>query len=164
MKKILFLIAVILVFSVLLSACHSDVKYPSGRDTQQSYGDGTFQIIGRNPAGLFFEGAGSPVIPDLWCVYETEDNAYLLGQDYANNIHTEDYRVIFYGIIQKSNNTMQVFYNCDKGTIFVDDCFLQTPKIVYLSSFSSFLSEDQLIFKSMASGNIGYNPSAPSPE
>lgn len=161
MRKIVLLISVILVFSMLCTACPDRKRYPSGRDTQESYGDGTFQVVGRTPAGFYFAGSGGPVIPRLWRVYKVKNKVYLLGQDYVDNLpHKDNYRVIFYGIVEESTNSLQVFYNQNKGRIFIADRFLQSSQITYLSSFSDFSENDKLIFKDMANGNIGYNPSS----
>ena len=143
MKRIICIVMVIL---IALSSCKTNIRYSSGRDTVKSYGDGTFQIGGRNPPGIFYAGEGSPLISHVDRYYESSDMVYILG-------HEEDREEnIIYGIIDTKSNVIQVYFTED---IYLADRLLESPSIIFLKEFNEFTDNAQEIFNKMAEGAIG---------
>lgn len=138
---------ILIIYLILLcgSSC-SKVKYPSGRDTVESYGDGTFQIVGRNPSGLLYAGEGAPLISCVDQCYEAGDIVYIFGHERYQNEN------IIYGVIYADSNTIQVHFTEE---VFLDDRLTGTPSIVFVQHFSDFSKDVQEIFEKMEKGELG---------
>ena len=149
MRQINTIILTLLIL-FFFSSCNSPSKYPSGKDTVESYGDGTFQIIRShmNIQGLFFEGKGSPLIPTIDRIYETNNYAYIIGQEK----HQLEENTIIYGIINIKNNTIQIYFDSE---MHIEERFLDSDSIELLTSFEGFSNSDQKIFQDLELGNIG---------
>lgn len=146
MKARIITVILIIFLIILLTASCSNVKYPSGRDTVESYGDGTFQIVGRNPSGVFFAGEGSPLISYVNRYYEKGDMVYIFGHE---RYHDD---ILIYGIIDANNNTIHVHFTEE---VLLNDRLLDSPSIVFIREFSDFSKEAQEIFGKMAKGELG---------
>ena len=103
MKRILMCILSFSLCATLLSTCvNSNIKYPAGKDTHMMFGDGTFQISGKQ-RGLFYGGGGAPIISFVKSVYTLETTVYLIGNE-------EDEDIQVYGIINLNESTMRIHY------------------------------------------------------
>lgn len=146
MSKRAVVISIILIILIVMSSCRSDIKYSAGRDTIKLYGDGTFQIIGRNPPGVYYGGEGSPLISYVDLYYETDDMVYIVGHQW----HEED--IVIYGIIDTNENIIDVYFSEE---VYLADRLLESTAIVFLEDFSDFPEDDQEILNKMINGEIG---------
>lgn len=154
MKRSLCIILSILLTGFLTSCfdgIDEEIKY--GRDTIIMFGDGTFQIC--KSGALNYNS--NAIIPNVIQIRKIPDSniIYVIGHDIGSNerewkIRHWNYSV--YGIIDKSNNTMQVcavdeiessekfrYYGGKEGDNAVQD----------LKSFEEFSAEDRAIFADM---------------
>lgn len=143
--RVIAIVPIILLMILRMGSC-SNEKYPSGRDTVESYGDGTFQIVGRNPSGVFYAGEGGPLISYVDRYYEDGDTVYIFGHEYHHN------DILIYGIIDANNNMIHVYFTKE---VYLDDRLLESPSIVFLQDFSDFPEKAQEIFGKMANGELG---------
>lgn len=137
------MIAVILLF---MTACDFYSQYPTGKDTVESFCKGKFQIVGRNPSGLYFKGEGSPLISCVDCTYETNNRIYILGHERHKD------HILIYGVIDAKQNKIQILFTDE---VYLSDRFLESDSISFCNDFSDFLEEDQKIFTAMEAGKIG---------
>ena len=145
MKKKIILISIILVL-ILISCRQSNIKYPSGRDTVKSYGDGTFQIVGRDPSGVYYGGEGSPLISSVDRYYEHNDMVYIIGHD------SHQAETIIYGIIDTNQNTIHVLFTEE---VYLADRLLESPSIEFLQDFADFSENDKVIFEKLKNEELG---------
>lgn len=138
--KVRFIFLWIVLLSVLFVSCGTKTKYPSGKDTVESFGDGTFQIIGRNPSGLYFEGGGSPLVSsvDNWC--RINNKVYIFGHKRHNEAD------LIYGIINVKQNSIEIYFT---ETPNLSDRFLSSESIIIVESLSDFSETDQEILIEM---------------
>lgn len=142
--RAIMVVLVILMIILYIASC-SNVKYPSGIDTVESYGDGTFQIVGRNPSGLLYAGEGAPLISCVDRYYEAGNTVYIFGHEQHHNENK------IYGIIDTDSNTIQVYFTEE---VFLDDRLTGTPSIVFVPQFSGFSKDVQEIFLKMEQGEL----------
>lgn len=145
-----------LLLLIFFSGCNSNIEYPAGRDTINSYGDGTFQIIGnRNTSsGLFFEEGGSPLISHIERVHVSGNTIYLIGWDdiaWDNSRYSDEAMVL--AVINEQQNTIRIHYVFDE--VMIEDRFLDSPKITYLENYEEFSQGDRSYFQEMLQGKIG---------
>ncbi len=157
MKRSLCILLSILLTGFLTSCfdgIDKEIKY--GRDTIIMFGDGTFQICrSKDTKPLVYNSHA--IIPNVLQIRKIPDSDkfYVIGNDIGSNeregkIRHWNYSV--YGIIDKSNNTMQVcavdeiessekfrYYGGKEGDNAVQD----------LKSFEEFSAEDRAIFADM---------------
>ena len=154
MKRLLCILLSILLTGFLTSCfdgIDEEIKY--GRDTIIMFGDGTFQIC--KSGALNYNS--NAIIPNVIQIRKIPDSniIYVIGNDIGSferegKIRHWNYSV--YGIIDKSNNTMQVcavdeiessekfrYYGGKEGDNAVQD----------LKSFEEFSAEDRAIFADM---------------
>jgi len=154
MKRSLCILLSILLTGFLTSCfdgIDEEIKY--GRDTIIMFGDGTFQIC--KSGALNYNS--NAIIPNVIQIRKIPDSniIYVIGNDIGSferegKIRHWNYSV--YGIIDKSNNTMQVcavdeiessekfrYYGGKEGDNAVQD----------LKSFEEFSAEDRAIFADM---------------
>lgn len=143
--RVIAVVPIILLIILCMASC-SNEKYPSGIDTVESYGDGTFQIVGRNPSSVFYAGEGAPLISYVDRYYEDGDTVYIFGHEY----HHDD--ILIYGIIDANNNMIHVYFT---EKVYLDDRLLESPSIVFLQDFDDFSEDAQEVFGKMANGELG---------
>ena len=123
--RVIAIVPIILLMILRMGSC-SNEKYPSGIDTVESYGDGTFQIVGRNPSGVFYAGEGGPLISYVDRYYEDGDTVYIFGHERHHN------DILIYGIIDANNNMIHVYFTKE---VYLDDRLLESPSIVFFAGF-----------------------------
>lgn len=149
----------VLMLLLVLSACKYDMEYPPGRDTVESIGDGTFQILRtQSSTGLTFEKYNTFLISDIQSTKTENDKVYVYGfttNRYATDEGTVDVRYTIYAVISLEDNGLQYCAIADDPTardIYIHRLteMLKNNDIILLGSFSDFSEEDQHAFQNMA--------------
>ena len=145
MKKTAYLIISLLMAGMIgLTSCNSHIKYPSGKDTRMSFGDGTYQIAkGDDCMPLFYAPVGFPIIEHVTDVYETETRVYIIGEHRAQKNEVV-------AVINLTENRIFVFEDLktDQAKPYCTASDLAEEGVInHLSSFYDFPNEDQTIFR-----------------
>lgn len=152
-------------FMVLLASCGlgEKDKYPSGKDTIEAYGDGTFQLLRADPAmdesykTLSFEKYNSVVIEHVDAVKKADGKIYFVGHDdsrHWTDQGTIDVHFTIYAVLVLKNNTMQycaISNNPAAKAIYISgkDEMIASGDLTILEGLSEFSNEDQNVFKNM---------------
>lgn len=110
-------IAILFLGVITISFNSTEVKYPSGRDTVSSFGDGSFQICksqynDQYIKGLFSGQYGTCIIPYVEEVYETESRVYIIGAEfggYKPEIGFFDRLYNVYAIVDLAENVLEIY-------------------------------------------------------
>ncbi len=164
MKKTIFLILILLVvYLVLTNAMRPKILYPAGRDTVESFGDGTYQILSVRPSeGLRWECLHN-------CKYNTriiqqvEDFKIMNGKVYVTgnaNRHIASgeanikctYELL--AVIEIDTNQLMLYVNPDSSTdrdiyIYRLDEMIKNGDVQLLSQLTDFSKEDQSVFEEL---------------
>lgn len=158
MKRLLCILLSILLTGFLTSCfdgIDKEIKY--GRDTIIMFGDGTFQICrSKDTKPLVYNSHA--IIPNVLQIRKIPDSDkfYVIGNDIGSNeregkIRHWNYSV--YGIIDKSNNTMQVCavdeIGSDRDYWFYSGPAERDNAVQELETFEEFSAENQAIFADM---------------
>lgn len=159
MKKRVFWIWIVLLLLVVCASYlrNSNIRYPAGKDTVQSFGDGTFQIISGTSEGLFNEKYGSCIIGQVQDVYEVGDKVYVIGSTvhgYVSDGEDVEWHDMIYAVIKLSDNTMQLFAmteDTSKHDVYIYrlEEMLKNNDVQWISEFLDFDESDQIIFEKM---------------
>lgn len=152
MKRIWIVVLLIVAFITMLASCNKNIKYPSGKDTIHSFGDGTFQICGGSDEhkSMHHAPTGACIIDDVTDIYEIKGKIYTIGlvDDHCGRIPPEEYDA--YAVIDSEENIMQVYFKPKTEGIrecWIDETPIEQGDVVRLSSFDEFSEEDQAVFK-----------------
>ena len=137
----------------------SSIKYPSGKDTIESFGDGTYQISSGNSNGLFNEKYGNCIIQNVDKFHITDEKIYVIGSTEQNAVvdGVEIKRsYIIYSVIELENNTMELFCvpnNPLHPNVFIVrlDEMIENCDVRLLSFLSDFSAKDLTVFHEMES-------------
>lgn len=148
MKKTAFFIVSLIVVAIIgLTSCNSRIKYPSGKDTRMSFGDGTYQIAkGDDCMPLFYAPVGFPIIEHVTDVYETETRVYIIGEHRAQKNEVV-------AVINLTENRIFVFEDLKTDfskKYWTGSSLIEEGIISDLSSFYDFPQEDQAVFQNHA--------------
>lgn len=147
------LISICFLFLLAYSFFGPQVKYPAGRDTVESFGDGSYQILRASSErkDLYSEKYSSCIINNVESVHERRGKAYIAGTD-TINAGSAVYRL--YAVIDTSENTLQL---CiippdsaapDLRISRLDEMVTNGDAVVF-TSLDDFSEEDRLVFQSI---------------
>lgn len=141
---------IFLCFLVLLvsSIFGPQVKYPAGRDTVESFGDGSYQILRTSSERkiLHSEKYNSSMIDNVEFAHQRRGKAYVAGAGSAQ------YRL--YAVIDTSENTIQLcIIPPDSAApdlqIYRLDEMAANRDAVVCTSLDDFSEEDRLVFQNI---------------
>ena len=160
MKKVIFwsiCLLVIIGFAVIC-VLENEVKYPTGKDTIKSFGNGTYQISSGSNESLFNEEYGSCIIEQVEKFRETGNKVYVVGttiHEYiADGVKVErGYRI--YSVIELEKNTMVLCVtknNPSQPDLFIYrlDDMIDNGDISLIKNLSDFSNEDLKVFQMIA--------------
>lgn len=162
-KRMVVLVLVFFLIAVTSCGLREKSKYPSGKDTIESYGDGTFQLVRIDPAiGVFykalsFEKYHSVVIAHVDNVKRVDGKVYFLGHEdsqYVTDQGIVDVRHTIYAVLELKSNTIQYCAVSDyplAEAIYISrqDEMVQNEDMVFLDSLSDFSDEDENVLRSI---------------
>ncbi len=147
------LISICFLFFLAYSFFGPHVKYPEGRDTVQSYGDGSYQILRASSErkNLHSEKYNSSMIDNVEFVHERRGKAYIAGTD-SVSAGSAEYRL--YAVIDTSENTLQLcIIPPDSAApdlhIYRLDEMVTNGDVIVFTSLDDFPEEDRLVFQNM---------------
>ncbi len=156
-----------LIFICLLGICMSScsgehIKYPEGKDTVMSFGDGSFQILrsmDRKNLCFFSEKYQSCIIRDVEHTQELKGKAYITGSSeivYVSDDASVEYSYSYqlYVVVNTTENTMQlcaISLDTSAPEIYISylDEMIKSGKAVVYADLKDFSEEDRLIFEEM---------------
>ena len=156
MRRMLWILCFLIVI-VLFGNClpGNNIKYPAGKDTIESFGDGTYQISSGSNESLFNEEYGSCIMQQVSEFYETEKKVYIIGittQEFFVDEAKVERSYKMYAVLELQNNTMTLcpipadqsypevyIYRLNE---MIDNC-----DIALVSDLSAFSDEDFLTFQ-----------------
>ncbi len=165
MKKFSICMLIFICFlGICMSSCSGEhIKYPEGKDTVMSFGDGSFQIVRsmyNNKILVFFsEKYQSNIIRDVEHTQELEGKAYITGSsgivyvsDDASVEHSYSYQL--YVVVNTTENTMQLCaipLDASAPEIYIShlDEMMKDGSAVVYAGLEDFSEEDRLIFEEM---------------
>lgn len=143
---------IFLCFLVLLanSFFGPHVKYPSGRDTVESFGDGSYQILRSKRESLHSEKYNSCMIDNVEFVHQRRGRAYIAGS--TAGAGSAQYRL--YAVINTSENTIRLcILPPDSAApdlhIYRLDEMVANGDAIVCKSLDDFSEEDRLVFQGM---------------
>lgn len=122
----------------------SKVKYAPGKDTKESYGDGTFQLLGNtksNQTVLSNEEYRCILLDNVQAIKEKNGKLYVIGE----------YRqCALYLVVKLKDNTMQfcTVPESEKHFYHLDE-MLESGDAVFYASFDEFSKKDREVFAKM---------------
>lgn len=133
-----------------LTGC-ADVKYPAGRDTKESYGDGTYQLLkfADGTLSLSNEEYHTLVLSRVVAIREQDGKVYAIGEQKRGGVMYEAYAVV-----DLETNQLR-FYAPEEsvreqGTYFQQaETMQEDGTVVFCRSFSDFAEEDATILQEM---------------
>ncbi|MBE6947494.1 MAG: hypothetical protein E7454_04510 [Ruminococcaceae bacterium] len=159
MKKCVLLLSAFLVCLLLVCCTRIKERYPEGKDTVESFGDGTYQILRGNfedkeCVGLSFSPAGVHLIPKVKTYQEKNGCIYLVGVDegYYINGKKVSWKFAVYAVIDLSNNHIQIcaIPEIDSEYNFrISQAALDTGLITIIGDYSVFSQKDRLVLDAM---------------
>ncbi len=155
---------IFLCFLILLvhSCSGTHIKYPAGKDTVMSFGDGSFQILrsmDRENLCFFSEEYQSCIIRDVEHAQELKGKAYITGSsgttyvsDDASVEYISSYQL--YVVVNTTENTMQLCaipLDTSAPEIYISylDEMIKSGKAVVYAGLKDFSEEDRLVFQNM---------------
>lgn len=158
-------------FLIVATSCtlNAKSKYPSGKDTIETYGDGTFQLVKISPAsGVFykalsFEKYHSVVIAHVDNEKKVDGKVYFLGHEDDQHVTDQgvvDVRYTIYAVLELKSNTMQycaVSDNPFAEAIYISrrDEMVKNKDMVFFDSLSDFSDEDANVLRSISTTGDG---------
>lgn len=163
MKKTICVILVLLVgYVVIANAMRPEIKYPAGRDTVESFGDGTYQIaILHAKTGhyniLYNEEYKTKIIPYVEQFFTTKDRAYIVGNgswSVAEGETLTEYTYEIYAVIELKSNMLTLCVIPD-SSLAPDmyygqlDEMIKNGDIQLLNQLTDFSNEDRAVFEGL---------------
>lgn len=146
MKK--YCLIFIFVITIILSACSNGANN-SWKDTEQIYGDGTYQMFhhterGRAVSGIINKKYNQCVLNEVLSYYEYDNKLYFMG------IFNE-YEI--YAIINLQNNIVKYYPKIDSnndilGMIHMDD-MIKAGDLILINQFTEFTEDEQNILNQL---------------
>lgn len=148
-------LGVVFIFVSCLSG--NRIKYPAGKDTVQSFGDGTYQISSGSCESLFNEEYHNCIIQKVNKIHQTGTNVYIIGTNTQKTI-VDDAEVgqsyKMYAVIELQDN-MLMLCAIPANPLYPDvfivnlDEMLDNGDVVVISELSGFSHEDFSVFQEM---------------
>ncbi len=146
-----FAVAILIALFVGYGHTHSsDIKYPSGRDTIQSYGDGTYQLLhGDTKDGLFDSRYHTAVIDQVSHIEQKDKFVYAIG--YITDREAGVKIKVFARIDTEKN---QILYcpqteQFDNLPLFNAYDMMQKQELILLTDYNKFSAEDKEMFQNI---------------
>ncbi len=155
MKNSLDRLALFMLLFGLLCVCAActNAKYPAGKDTKKSYGDGTFQLLSSaEHEALSYEKYGSIILENVISSCETKGKLYAIGSEMQG--FSNQYHYMVYMVVDLRSNTMQIcpvteeIYNRSFYTYRLDEMIDNGDAVLY-GSLTDFAEEDYQILAEM---------------
>ena len=154
-KKISWTLGLLVAFGLLANILlGNSTKYPAGKDTIETFGDGTYQISSGSTDSLFNEKYGSCIIQKVEKFREVNQKVYLLGSTTQEHVAGEakvecGYKI--YSLIELEDNTMTLcvipnYAFCPEIYIYRFDEMLDNCDVQFVSALSEFSDEDYSVF------------------
>lgn len=162
-KKYLCIVCVILVLS-LCGCRQSTKKYLSGKDTIESYGDGTHQLLRHGEKqSLYTFKYNTCIIEYVNAIQEYNGKVYAIGAytDTIENINEESIEIIYrlYAVVDLQNNHVQFcaspnndYYILSTEPPFIHEDMIVNGDATVYESVTDFSAEDWAVFQSMLAG------------
>jgi len=161
-KKYLCIVCVILLLS--LCGCRQTTKkYLSGKDTLESNGDGTYQLMGpREKKRLSNLKYNATIIWNVDAIQEYNGKVYATGK-YTETVYPNEgaveivYRL--YAVVDLQNNHVQFcaspnndYYILSTEPLFIHEDMIANGDATVYESVTDFSAEDWAVFQSMLAG------------
>lgn len=160
MKRYVLLFSAFLVCLLLVCCTGIKKQHPEGKDTVESFGDGTYQIVRGNfedkeCVGLSFSPTGVHLIPEVKTYQEKNGCVYLVGVDEGYYVSGKkvSWKFAVYAVIDLSNNHIEIcaIPEIDSEYIFrISQAALDTGLITILEDYSAFSQKDRLVLDAMS--------------
>lgn len=154
MMKCKSIIIILTILSVLLfcSACvdKTNSKYAEGKDTKESYGDGTYQLLQQNSESALFDSRYHTTVVDQVSKIKSEDNfVYVIGN--IRNPVTEEKLKVF-AVIDISKNQIKYCPQTDKyddlPLSYAND-MMKKKELILMTNYTDFNDKEQDVFRKM---------------
>lgn len=163
-KALLFILALLIAYLLLANATQTEILYPAGKDTVESFGDGTYQIFtsqtteGLRKETLYNCKYDVVIIPRVEHFQITNGKVYVIGK--STGYYTYDGVDIecsyeHYAVIETETNrlTLCLIPVNSSGEASIDvyirllDEMIQNDEVQLLDQLSDFSKEDQSVFE-----------------
>jgi len=140
------LISICFLILLAYSVFGPHIKYPAGRDTVESFGDGSFQVLRGEGKGLFSEKYNNCLIDNVEFVRRHRGKAYVTGTGLAK------YQMC--AVIDTAANTIQLCAILPDPAVpnlhilRLDEMVANGDAVIY-TSLDDFSEEDRLVFQKM---------------
>lgn len=151
MKQTSTLILLLVLLLSWLTGC-TDVKYPAGRDTKESYGDGTYQLLksADGTLSLSNEEYHTVIVSHVMLIATQDSKLYAFGEQKWGGVTYEAYTVVDL----KTNQLQFYAVKEQQETYFYQaDAMREDGAAVFYQSFSEFAEEDANILKELIAGS-----------
>lgn len=153
MKKrtlLMILIVLILILSYWLYQ-GSQVKYPAGKDTALSFGDGTYQLLTGSRDSIYNVSYNVRLIDQVDDLLVRNGKVYVIGSVSAQ---TGEELIGLYAIITMETNQIQLCFvpqdNAPKpNNLYRLDEMIERKDALLLNDFTDFTEEERLVFQEM---------------
>ena len=172
MKKAILVILVLLaVYLILANAMRPKILYPAGRDTVESFGDGTYQIFsGQTAEGLHKESLYNckydiVIIPRVEHFRAIDGKVYVTGKSIEHYTHDGvdiEYIYEHYAVIEIETNKLTLHMLPDSSTGMDTDLDVYTSlldemikngDVQLLPQLTDFSKDAQLVFGGLKTGD-----------
>ena len=149
-KRTLLILAILLVLSYWRYQ-GSQVKYPAGKDTGISFGDGTYQLLTGSRDSIYHLSYNSCLIEQVDDVLVRSGKVYVLG---SVPLLEEAQETSLLAVINLKTNQIALCFlpqNYTTKLPFIPclDEMLENKDAILLNQFSDFSEEDQMVFQEM---------------
>ena len=161
-KAVFFAVALVVALCLIANAMQPDIKYPAGKDTEESFGDGTYQIIaGHTSTGyrkdLYNCKYKTSIIPYVEQFQVTKERAYIIGNGSWNVSDGENlikYTYELYAAIEIGSNQLTLCVIPDSVSspdmyIAHLDEMIKNGDLRLVSQLTDFSDADQSIFEEL---------------
>lgn len=147
-------LAFFLIFAMLSNEMHTEITYPAGIDTIESFGDGTYQLLSDETEGLYNFKYSSCIIQQVKNFRVVNERVYLTGtaiQSYSDSKNNNDYVYELYAVIELHNNRLTLCAVTDSHSapgiyIYRLEEMIANGDMQLLSQLSDFSNVDQSVF------------------
>ena len=161
-KAVLFILVFAAALFLVACVMQSEIKYPSGKDTEESFGDGTYQILtSHEPTGyyniLYNCECQTCIMSYVEQFCMTKEMAYITGSDSWSFEDGEDlieYTYKLYAAIELTSNRLTLCIIPDRSsapdmpTVYLDK-MIKNGDLQLISSLTDFPDSDQSVFEKL---------------
>ena len=161
-KAVFFFLVFVVVLFLVANAMQPEIKYPAGKDTKESFGDGTYQIATIHASSGYYEilyncEYRTRIIPYVEQFCLTKERAYIIGNCSRNVVDGENvikYTYELYVAIELRTNqlTLCVIPNSssapDMDIAYLDE-MIKNGDLRLVSQLTDFSEADQSVFEEL---------------